>query len=156
MDRDDIGSWLSGPGVARDTESASDYAGQRLGLPESGAGSAAPWGLRIGAIFIDWFVALGITLAVVGQPAEGDPGFSLIVLGVFALEYVVLLYTAGRTLGMVATGLRVLPVGRNNLGIGFVLLRTFLLALVLPAVVYDRDRRGFHDRAGRTVVVRSR
>jgi uncharacterized RDD family membrane protein YckC len=34
--------------------------------------------------------------------------------------------------------------------------RTLLLALVIPAVVYDRDRRGLHDKVGATVVVRVR
>ncbi|MEO8329481.1 MAG: RDD family protein [Candidatus Nanopelagicales bacterium] len=156
MDRDDIGSWLTGPKIDHGTDAESQYPGQRVGLTESGVGSAAGWGQRIGAIFIDWFVALGITLALIGPPDAGDDGFSLVVLLVFAVEYLVMLFTAGRTLGMAATGARVLPVGRDSLGIGFLLIRTVLLALVLPAVVYDRDRRGLHDRAGRTVVVRSR
>ena len=34
------------------------------------------------------------------------------------------------------------------------LVRTALLCLVLPAVVYDRDQRGLHDRAAATVLVR--
>jgi len=32
-------------------------------------------------------------------------------------------------------------------------LRTVLLAALVPAVVWDRDRRGLHDRAAGTVVV---
>jgi hypothetical protein len=36
-----------------------------------------------------------------------------------------------------------------------VLVRTVLLVLVVPAVVYDRDYRGLHDRASNAVVVRS-
>jgi uncharacterized RDD family membrane protein YckC len=36
-----------------------------------------------------------------------------------------------------------------------IVVRTGLLLLVLPAVVYDRDGRGLHDRAAGTVVVRA-
>jgi uncharacterized RDD family membrane protein YckC len=34
-------------------------------------------------------------------------------------------------------------------------LRTFLLMLFIPAVVFDRDGRGLHDRYTDTAVVRS-
>jgi uncharacterized RDD family membrane protein YckC len=34
--------------------------------------------------------------------------------------------------------------------------RTALLALFLPAVVTDRDGRGLHDLAAKTVVLRTR
>ena len=156
MDRDDLGSWLAGPQIDAGGSAAIGYPGQRLGLVESGVGSVAGWGARIGAVFIDWFVALGVTFALIGPPEPGDGAFNVVVLAVFAIEYLVLLPTVGRTLGMTVAGVRVLPVGRERLGVGFVLVRTVLLALVVPTVVYDRDRRGLHDRAGRTVVVRTR
>ena len=155
MDRDALGSWLSGPGLPT-TDDEVGYPGERLGLPPQGISSAASWGARIGAIFIDWFVALGVALALVGSPKPGDQRFSLLVLLVFIFEYVVLLSTAGRTIGMAILGLRVLPVGSNRLNVLRVLIRSVLLALVIPAVIYDRDRRGLHDKAARTVVVRSR
>lgn len=125
-------------------------------MPESGRGSVAGWGPRFGAILIDWFVALSITLGILGPPTPGDQAFSAGTLGIFALMYVVLLLTAQRTLGMLAFGLRVLPVGSQRLTAWGVILRTLLLVLVIPAVIYDRDRRGLHDRAGRTVVARDR
>jgi len=155
MDRDALGSWLSGPGLPN-TDEEIGYPGERLGLPPQGIGSVASWGMRIGALFIDWFVAVGVTLALVGSPEPGDQRFSLLVLAVFVFEYVLLLATAGRTMGMAILGLRVLPVGSNRLNVGRVLIRSVLLALVIPAVVYDRDRRGLHDKAARTVVVRTR
>jgi len=37
-----------------------------------------------------------------------------------------------------------------------VFLRTFLIALVIPAVVTDSEGRGLHDRIARTIVMRSR
>jgi len=35
-------------------------------------------------------------------------------------------------------------------------MRTLLLAIVIPAVVTDRDGRGLHDRAVNTVLIRAR
>jgi uncharacterized RDD family membrane protein YckC len=37
-----------------------------------------------------------------------------------------------------------------------IFLRTFLIALVIPAVVTDKDGRGLHDRITKTVVMRVR
>jgi uncharacterized RDD family membrane protein YckC len=34
------------------------------------------------------------------------------------------------------------------------LVRTILLMLLIPAVIWDRDQRGLHDRLARTAVVR--
>jgi len=36
------------------------------------------------------------------------------------------------------------------------LLRTLLIAVVLPPLVRDSDGRGWHDRAATTIVVRTR
>jgi hypothetical protein len=46
--------------------------------------------------------------------------------------------------------------GRATVGPGMVLLRTALIAVVVPPLVRDIDGRGWHDRAARTVVVRTR
>jgi uncharacterized RDD family membrane protein YckC len=154
MDRDDLGSWLSGPRAEDGLQAGSGYPGQRLGLPETGAGAVAGWGQRIGALVIDWLIALGITRVLLGAPGPGNEAFSLAVLAVFGIEYVLLLLIAGRTIGMTAARFRVKPVGSEQLSGLRIVLRTILLALVLPAVVYDRDRRGLHDKAGRTVAVR--
>jgi len=35
-------------------------------------------------------------------------------------------------------------------------LRTLLICLVIPAVIWDRDGRGLQDRAAGTVVVKAR
>jgi hypothetical protein len=42
------------------------------------------------------------------------------------------------------------------IGVPRAVLRTALIAVVVPPLVRDRDGRGWHDRATRTVVVRSR
>ena len=33
------------------------------------------------------------------------------------------------------------------------ILRALLVSLLIPAVIFDRDRRGLHDLAARTIVV---
>jgi uncharacterized RDD family membrane protein YckC len=34
------------------------------------------------------------------------------------------------------------------------LVRTLLLLLLVPALVFDKDLRGLHDKAARTIVIR--
>ena len=155
MDRDALGSWMSGPGT-RAGAAERAYPGQRLGLPETGAGSVAGWGQRLAAITIDWFVALGVTMALLGPPDPGDQTFSMVTLVIFAVMYAILLLTLHRTLGMAALRVRVVPVGSPRLLVWGVLVRTLLLVLVVPAVIYDRDRRGLHDKLGHTLVARDR
>lgn len=156
MDRRDVGSWLSGPRIDTGLDGSEGYPGERLGMPEAGPRSVAPWGRRLLALIIDWFVVLGVSLAIVGPPQPGDDTFGLVTLGVLVVMYVVLLMTAGATLGMWVLGLGVLPVGSDRLSVLRVVGRSVLLALVIPAVIYDRDRRGLHDRVGATVVARVR
>lgn len=156
VDRKDIGSWLSGPQIDSGLDGTVGYPGERLGLPQSGRGAVATWGRRILALVIDWFVVLGVSLALVGPPEPGDDTFGLANLAVLVLMYVTLLMTAGATLGMWLMGLAVWPVGSQRLSFLRVVGRSILLALVIPAVVYDRDRRGLHDKVGGTVVVRVR
>lgn len=51
-------------------------------------------------------------------------------------------------------GLRVVAEDGGRLGTVRVVLRTVLLLLVIPAIVWDRDSRGLHDRLARAVQVR--
>ncbi|MEC4017195.1 RDD family protein [Streptomyces sp. H27-D2] len=152
--RQAIGSWLSGPrAAAEDMGVDFGYRGQRLGLPAEGPGSVASMGRRVGALFIDWALCVLIAYALL---ADGDPQrTSNPALGVFLVLSVLTIGTVGCTPGKRLLGLRVVAVGGGRLGIGWVALRTLLLALIIPAVVWDRDGRGLHDRAARAVQVRS-
>ncbi len=156
VDRKDIGSWLSGPQIDNGLDGTIGYPGERLGMPPSGRGAVTTWGRRILALVIDWFVVLGVSLALVGPPEPGSDTFGFVNLAVLIFMYVTLLMTAGATLGMWLMGLAVWPVGSPRLSFLRVVGRSILLALVIPAVVYDRDRRGLHDKVGGTVVVRVR
>ena len=143
VDRKDIGSWLSGP----DTSGISKYPGERLGLPESGPGSIARAGRRIAAIMIDWGVALLISNFAFG----GDPWATL---AIFAVEQTLLIGTLGYSIGHRAMGIHVVKPDGSAAGPLAALVRTVLLCLVIPAVIFDPDQRGLHDKAMNTVLVR--
>jgi len=147
MDRADLDASMGGP-LPED----STYRGQRLGLPESGPGSMASTGRRVVALFIDWIAALLISRALVGTPEA--PLESFATLGIFALEVTVLTWLWGSSFGQRLVGIRV--VGRSRrLGLIAALLRTALICIVIPPVIWDADGRGLHDRAVDSVVIRA-
>jgi uncharacterized RDD family membrane protein YckC len=151
VERKDVAGWLDGPGRAgsRPGEPGA-YAGERLGLPESGPGSVARFGRRLAAVAIDWIACVLIARAFSSHPA--------LPLGVFAVENLVLLASLGSTFGMRLLGLRVVSLREpGHLPAAWrALVRTVLLCLVIPAFIWDRDGRGLHDKAAGTVVVRAR
>ncbi len=62
---------------------------------------------------------------------------------------------AGRTLGMYLFRLRIIRVDHDEaVNPWRAVLRTLLLMLLVPAVVFDQDGRGLHDRYTDTAVVR--
>lgn len=160
--RQSIGSWLEGGSAG-----GGGASGARLGLPDAGPGSLAPVGRRLLALMVDWVACLAISAAFFG----GDP---MATLAVFAVENVLLVSLLGTTLGHRLLGLHVRravtparlgpdPSGREpQVQAGPVVVpgllsgavRTVLLCLVIPAVVWDSDGRGLHDRAAGTVIVR--
>jgi hypothetical protein len=75
-------------------------------------------------------------------------------LGVFAIAQVVFLLTLNGSVGHLIVGMRVVPVASGFLGWWRPIVRTALLCLVIPAVIWDRDQRGMHDRLIGTVLVR--
>jgi uncharacterized RDD family membrane protein YckC len=63
---------------------------------------------------------------------------------------------AGRTVGMYLLGLQLVRVDRPGpVNAGQAVIRTVLLFLLVPALIWDRDGRGLHDRASGIAVVRS-
>jgi uncharacterized RDD family membrane protein YckC len=102
---------------------------------------------RIAALAIDWWMSLLITRGLLGLDSAW-------VFAVLAVEYILLVPTLGTTVGMRLLGIRVLGLYSGLPRWPAVVVRTALLLLVLPAVVYDEDGRGLHDRAAGTIVVR--
>ncbi len=146
----EIGGWLSGPPVA-----PGDPPGVRLGLPESGPGSVAAIGARVGAFVIDAIVAnlaAGIPYLFGVRYSLTDRNYA--VLGAFLVLEFVFDAVYGQTLGKRMFNIRVIRVDGNGLAAPrWLLLRTVLLGFLVPAVVWDRDRRGLHDKSAGVVVV---
>ncbi|MFE2329690.1 RDD family protein [Streptomyces sp. NPDC059385] len=151
--RQAIGSWLSGPRAAAE-EMGVDFGhpGQRLGLPQEGSGSVARFGRRLGAVALDW---VGCQLIAYGLITGGDlTAAGNWTLALFVSLSILTVGTVGSTPGKRLLGLRVVSENGGRLGIGRVILRTLLLAVVIPALIWDRDGRGLHDRLSRAVQVR--
>ncbi|MEU8709062.1 RDD family protein [Streptomyces sp. NPDC048565] len=151
--RQAIGSWLSGPRAAAEEMGADfGYRGQRLGLPQEGPGSVAPLGRRFGALFIDWALCMVIAYGLLARGDQQAAGNWA--LGVFLVMSLLTVGTVGSTPGKRILGLRLVSEDGGRLGTVRVVLRTVLLLLVVPAIVWDRDSRGLHDRLARAVQVR--
>ena len=135
------------------------YRGERIGLPATGRGSLATTGPRLLAFLVD-AAASGLVAALFVPHHGGDtaadrlPGsWSLIP---FVLDYVIGVLVAGRTLGMYLFGLRLIRVSRDVAVDPLRIVgRTLLLLLLVPALVFDRDGRGMHDRLTDTAVVKA-
>jgi uncharacterized RDD family membrane protein YckC len=148
VDRHPASSMPSGDDPEEPEPSDAGYRGKELGLPATGPGSVAGYGRRLAALAIDWWASLLIARGLLGL----DSAWAFAIL---AAEYIALVPTIGTTLGMRFLGIRVLGLFSGLPRWPAVVVRTALLLLVLPAVVYDRDGRGLHDRAAGTVVVRT-
>lgn len=123
------------------------WPGRRLGLPQSGPRSIGRPGRRIAALAIDWGIALLVSAAFYG----GDPTANLVIFAV--VQYVFLITLSGSP-GHLVMGLRVVPVRPGQIGFWRPAVRTVMLCLVIPAVVWDPDQRGLHDKAAGTLLVR--
>lgn len=159
-----FGSWLSGPPPSdpgTPDQGPNDFPGQRLGRPQSGPGSLAGTGRRIGALLLDWFIAYGLaSLAVTfgfvtGENFLASQFGSTAIMGVWLVIGALSVRLFGFTPGQYALGLRVASVDhRMHVGVGRALSRGLLIAVVIPALFTDADGRGFQDRLTGTAVVR--
>ncbi|MCH8612725.1 RDD family protein [Arsenicicoccus dermatophilus] len=153
VDREQIGSWLDGPGGQM---AQGAYAGERLGLPPAGPGAMAPLGRRVLALLVDWLLCLAIAIGLFRMPIGATGARSFIPLAVLFVEYVLLVGTGGATLGHRLLGMQVRMAHGGPIGLIGAALRTLLLLLVIPPVVWDGDGRGLHDKAVGSVIVRTR
>jgi uncharacterized RDD family membrane protein YckC len=133
-----------------------EWRGKRLGLPEAGAGSVASFNARLAGVLVDIFLAtlIGRFITsfvhdpdVVAKQAAG--------IGALVAMYALLLPTAGQTLGMRAARIRVARLSGGPVSLLAAMVRGVLVVLAVPALITDRDGRGLHDRAVRSVVLRS-
>ncbi|MGW3727518.1 RDD family protein [Streptomyces sp. NPDC000851] len=152
--RQAIGSWLSGPRAALEDAGADfGYRGEQLGLPEEGPGSIARPGRRLGALAVDWGLCFMIAYSLITDGYRGQTTGNWTLL-IFFVMSALTVGTIGVTPGKRIFGLRVVALDTGTVHPGRALLRTVLLCVVLPALIWDRDGRGLHDRLARTVEVR--
>jgi hypothetical protein len=131
--------------AAADTEEG--YPGEDLGLPETGKDSVSGIGRRLLALVIDWAICSVISLAAFRT--------QLWALPIFAAEDFLFTAMLGITVGKRLVGIRVAKIGDGPVGFLRALIRTLLLLLLVPPVVLDHDLRGLHEKASRTVTVRT-
>jgi uncharacterized RDD family membrane protein YckC len=113
-------------------------------------GTPGSFGRRIAAVTVDWLLSFLVAALFSDGPTPG-----LTVSLVFFCEYTFFTAFFGQTPGMRLLGLACVRVEDGRpLGVARAALRAFLLNLVIPAVIFDKDGRGLHDRAARSVVVR--
>lgn len=145
----------------------SPYQGAALGLPAAGRGSVGSLLRRLVALLVDWTLCQLIASSFMGMrwgQVSGAEAFAPLVL--FFVLNLILVTTMGATIGHRLLGLRVVSLdglAGPGAGDGHVppppgraALRALLLCLFVPAIIMDADARGLHDKAARTVVVRSR
>ena len=155
-------SWLAGtkPETSDASDAVQDYPGQRLGLPERGAGSVASMGKRLLAFVVDC-VAAGLITSVFVHPHLADPA-SMQAQNYWSLLAWLLITVIGTsffgiTVGMALLRIRVARMdGTAMVGPLRALPRAVLVALIVPAVIWNSDSRGLQDRLAGTIVVNVR
>lgn len=104
-------------------------------------------GRRIGALGVDWALASVISAGFFGYNQWAT-------LGIFAVENFLLVWTLGFSIGHRIFGLKVQMPDGARVPAWRAAVRVLLLCLVVPAVVWDQDGRGLHDKAAGTLIVR--
>jgi len=137
--------------LPRANENGQEWPGQRLGLPRSGPRSIARLGRRIGALSIDWAIAYGIAWAFFQDERGIVDG--LFITSVFLVMQIAAMSLASGSAGHLMLGMRVVPMVGGWVGVWRPIVRTLLLIVVIPAVIWDPDQRGMHDRLAGTVLV---
>ncbi len=122
------------------------WPGEHFGLPERGPRSVARPGRRIGALCVDWALSMIVSAGLFESAAFAT-------LGVFALTQIVFLVFASGSIGHLVFRMRVVPIASGWIGVWRPVVRTVLLCFLIPALVWDRDQRGLHDRAAGTILV---
>ena len=130
-----------------------EYAGQRLGLPREGAGSVAGWGRRILALLTD-LVASGLVAQLIARGVSWDSTLEAqLPTIVFFLEVSFFTALLGGSFAQLALRIGVVRLDGKRMGLLRPLLRTLLICLIVPPLIFNRDNRGLHDIAVNTITV---
>ena len=136
----------------------SRYPGERLGLPETGPQSVGRVGRRFVAISVDWVIAALVLMLMTGRDYLTISSTALgqmQLLGVFIALQILSIWAIGGSMGHRLLRLYVVNVHGGSLTWWRPIVRSVLLALVIPALVWDSDQRGFHDKVAGTLLLKS-
>lgn len=116
----------------------------------------ASWARRLLALLVDWLASTLVVISLLGFDAwrdDSSAGFS--VLAVYVVENTVLSSLAGGSFGKLVTRLRLVRKTGDPRPIDPLraLLRSVLIALVVPPLVFRPDGRGLHDLAAGSATV---
>ncbi|WP_233205919.1 RDD family protein [Cryobacterium sp. Y82] len=125
----------------------SKWPGERLGLPQRGPNSIGRPGRRMLGFAIDWAIAIGVSKVFFNY----DPAANLII---FVILQIVFIPTIGASIGHRLVGLRIISIHGGWVGLWRPIVRSVLLGIALPALVWDSDQRGFHDKIAGTALIR--
>lgn len=113
----------------------------------------ASWRRRIAAIFLDWIPSLMVGSLLQGMLGLSRDQATFLPLVVFFLEVTLFTALVGGSFGQIATRLVVVRIDGKPLGLLRSAVRSLLICLVVPPVVFNQDNRGLHDLAVGTVVI---
>ena len=98
------------------------------------------------AITIDWIGSLFVAALLL------DRSWTLLI---FFLQVAIMTALTGSSAGQKLRGIRIIDVNTlQNIAPLGALIRTFLIMLVIPAVVQNKEGRGLHDLATKSAAVR--
>ncbi|WP_121250846.1 RDD family protein [Nocardioides ferulae] len=116
----------------------------------------ASWARRLLALLVDWAASTFVVITLLGFDGwRDDSNAGFYVLAVYVVENTVLSSLAGGSFGKLATRLRLVRKNGDPRPIDPMraLLRSVLIAAVVPPLVFRPDGRGLHDLAAGSATV---
>ena len=106
---------------------------------------------RAGALIIDWVACLLVAKLVAPALDLGEAPF--LPVAIFFVEVTLLTWFVAASFGQRVLGIEVIGIDGQRLMLWRIALRTLLICLVIPAVIFDSQGRGLHDRTVGSVAI---
>jgi uncharacterized RDD family membrane protein YckC len=117
----------------------------------------AGWPRRIIALFVDWFASLLVAGFFVGSEVMTSSGpEAWLPLLVFWVEVSLFTALVGGSFGQLVMRVAVVRLDGRPVNLLLAAVRSLLICVVVPPVIYNRDQRGLHDLVAGTVTIRRR
>jgi uncharacterized RDD family membrane protein YckC len=108
------------------------------------------------ALFIDWIPCVLVANLISRAADLSNDQSKFVPLAVFLVETALFVSLTGSSFGQLAAQLRVARLDGRAVPLLVSLLRSLMVCLVVPPLVFNRDGRGLHDMVAKTVVVNRR